>query len=172
MPGNGARRQRQLPRLPPLAILEPRAEGARTPDLRPPGQGPDAPPASSEGDGAVRCPCGADVVPNNFGRHRRGDSCPARPLPPPERCPCGRAWPCLRCWLGPLVQARGVDAVAGLVGLPAWRVYREHHSWRLMHFGPKRLRTAEQRRRWAHLACICGRPRHAGMCRSGPVLGA
>ena len=100
------------------------------------------------------CACGMSVVPNNYARHRRGDACSSRPLPCPERCDCGRTWPCDECELGPLIARVGVERVATAVGLSVRTVRRLWRAWRRRRAGPLRIRTKRQVARWGHLESV------------------
>lgn len=66
------------------------------------------------------CPrCLGTVSGNQYPKHARGDRCPKRPSPIPDRCPKhGREWPCVSCEVEEL-QAQGLPlhVIASVLGL-------------------------------------------------------
>lgn len=120
------------------------------------------PPPRAEEDVKRRCPCSAEVDGKNYLRHRLGDRCPRRPWPLPERCAsCGAgrwSYPvagherCDVCAVALLVASGLTLAhVSRLLGLPVARCRTLLHTHRLETRGPLRIRTPEQRVKYARL---------------------
>ena len=68
--------------------------------------------------------CGLFIAANRWGPHCRSDACIGRVVPVPERCACGRKWPCLRCTVLELL-ALGFSAgtAAQRMGITEGRVH-------------------------------------------------